>query len=402
MEQSESVRELIALEDQYGAAIYAPLDVVVDRAEGPWLFDLDGKRYLDCLSAYSAANFGHSRPEFLEVVKAQLDRVTLVSRAFRNSQLPRFLGDLCTTFEYDMAIPMNTGAEAVETAFKAARRWGYEVKGVPDDQAEIIVCRNNFHGRTITIVGASSESAYRRHFGPFTPGFVVIPYDDVKALKNAITPNTVGFLVEPIQGEGGVVVPRDGYLAEVAEVCRASEVLLIADEIQTGLGRTGHRVASEHDGARPDMIVLGKSLGGGIYPLSAVLASREVMGLFAPGDHGSTFSGNPLAAAIGRAVLTLLKDEALYERVRRVGRKLLDEWRSLDSPRIVEVRGRGLMIGIELSEPARPYCERLAAQGVLCKDTHGTVLRITPPLTITEEEAAWLGRSVAGVLSSAG
>lgn len=400
MGEGRSSRELIALEERHGARIYAPLDIVIDRAEGSWVYDVEGRRYLDCLSAYSAVNFGHSHPALLAAAREQLERVTLTSRAFRNSQLPGFLAELCAAFGYEMALPMNTGAEAVETAIKAARKWGYEVKGVPDGQAEIIVCENNFHGRTITIVGMSSEPAYKRHFGPFTPGFVTVPYGDAQALERAITPNTVGFLVEPIQGEGGVVIPPDGYLAEAAALCRRHEVLFMADEIQTGLGRTGYRLASEHDGVRPDLAILGKSLGGGIYPLSAVLADGEVLGRFSPGDHGSTFSGNPLAAAIGRAVLRLVNDDSLYDKIREIGSTLLERWRSVRSTKIVEVRGRGLMIGIELNEPARPYCERLAAEGVLCKETHDTVLRVAPPFGIDADEAAWLGERVADVLAA--
>lgn len=389
-ESNWMTEDYVDIEEEYGARIYAPLDIVIERGEGAWVFDVEGRRYLDCLSGYSAMNFGHSHPTLVEAAKEQLDKVTLTSRAFRNAQLPGFLTELCSTFGYEMALPMNTGAEAVETAMKAVRKWGYEVKGVPADQAEIIVCSNNFHGRTIAVIGMSSEESYKRNFGPFAPGFVTVPFGDAAALKAAITPNTVAFLFEPVQGEGGVVLPPEGYLQQVARVCRENDVLLVADEIQTGLGRTGYRLAVEHDGVRPDLVILGKSLGGGIMPLSTVLADKPVLGRFAPGDHGSTFSGNPLGAAVGRAVLVLLNEAELYVRVKESGTLLLKDLRKLEAPVIRDIRGRGLMIGIELNESARPYCERLAEEGVLCKETHDTVLRITPPLYINREQLSWL------------
>jgi ornithine--oxo-acid transaminase len=388
----------VALEERYGARIYQPLDVVLERGEGCWVFDVEGRRYLDCLSAYSAANFGHTNPALVAAASEQLGKLALTSRAFRNAELPGFLRSLCTTFGFDMALPMNTGVEAVETAIKAARKWAYEVKGVAPDEAEIIVCGNNFHGRTIAVVGFSSEPAYRRNFGPFAPGFRTIPFGDVDALRAAITERTAAFLAEPIQGEAGVIVPPDGYLSEAAAACREQRVLFIADEIQTGLGRTGALLACDHEGVRPDVAVIGKSLGGGLYPVSAVLASREVLGLFGPGDHGSTFAGNPLAAAIGRAVLRLLEDGELLAGVRDRGRWLAAELAGLASPIVREVRGRGLMIGIALTTPARATCERLARAGVLCKETHGTVLRLTPPLTLDEQTGEWLLCRLASVL----
>ncbi len=397
---SRQTARSIATEERYGARIYAPLDIVIERGHGCWVEDLDGKRYLDCLSAYSAVNFGHSHPDLVAAATAQLARITLTSRAFRNTELPAFLEELCTAFDFEMALPMNTGAEAVETALKTARKWAYEVKGVPPDEAEIIVCRNNFHGRTIAVVGFSTEAAYRRGFGPFAPGFRVVPYGNVDALEDAFSERTAAFLVEPIQGEAGVIVPPAGYLRQALALCREAQVLLIADEIQTGLGRTGTLLACDHEGVEPDIAVVGKSLGGGLYPVSAVMASSEVLGLFRPGDHGSTFSGNPLGAAIGRAVLRLLDDDALLASVAGTGARLLAELRDLESPIVREVRGRGLMIGIELSVPARPLCERLAHAGVLCKETHGTVLRVSPPLILDEEAAGWLMTELAAVLEA--
>lgn len=393
-------RDLIAREDRFGAQIYAPLDVIIERGEGAWVHDIEGRRYLDCLSAYSAVNFGHSHPQLLAAAKDQLERVTLTSRAFRNAQLPDFLAGLCKLFDYDKALPMNTGAEAVETAIKAARKWGYESKGVAPDQANIIVCSNNFHGRTISIIAFSSEPAYKRNFGPFPPGFSTVPFGDAAALEQAITPDTVAFLFEPIQGEAGIIVPPEGYLAEAAEICRRNNVLFMADEIQTGLGRTGRLLATNYEDARPDLVILGKSLGGGIYPVSAVLGSDEVLGAFRPGDHGSTFSGNPFGAAVGLSVLSLLQDEELYDNVRQMGDKLVAAWREVDNPLIRSVRGKGLMIGIELAKPARMLCERLAQQGILCKETHDTVLRIAPPLMMDSDTADWLSETIAANLEA--
>jgi ornithine--oxo-acid transaminase len=381
--------DFIELEERYGAHNYHPLDVVVHRAEGAWVFDVDGKRYLDCLAAYSALNQGHCHPAILKAMVDQAHRVTLTSRAFRNDQLPLLCRDLHELTGMEMTLPMNSGAEAVETALKAARKWGYVVKGIPHDKAEIIACRNNFHGRTITIVSFSTDAQYRDGFGPFTPGYVVIPYDDLDALKAAITPNTCAFLVEPIQGEAGIRIPRDGYLKKCEELCRRSNVLFVLDEIQSGLGRTGKLFAYMHENAGPDMVIIGKALSGGYYPVSAVLARKDVLGVFHPGDHGSTFGGNPLACAVARAALKALVDEKLVERSAELGNYFLARLKTLRSPHIVEVRGRGLWIGIEMSSAARPYCEKLKDEGILCKETHDFVIRVAPPLVITREEIDW-------------
>ncbi|MFO7680243.1 MAG: ornithine--oxo-acid transaminase [Chloroflexota bacterium] len=388
----------IDLEETYSAHNYHPLDVVIDRAEGVWVYDVDGRKYLDCLSAYSAVNQGHCHPKIMQAAVDQMQRVTLTSRAFRNDQMGPFLKELCDLTGYEMALPMNSGAEAVETAVKAARKWGYQTKGVPDNQAEIIVCNGNFHGRTTTIVGFSSEAAYREQFGPFTPGFVLIPYGDLAALEAAITPNTVGFMLEPIQGEGGVVLPPDGYLAAAADICARHNVLFIADEIQTGLGRTGRLFASEHEGVRPDVMIIGKALSGGFYPVSAVLTDKEVLGLFKPGDHGSTFGGNPLGCAIGRAALQVVVDEQLIERSRELGAYFKGRLERIESDVIKEVRGRGLFIGVELNVPARPFAEALRDRGILCKETHKTVIRFAPPLVITKEEIDWAFDHIEAVL----
>lgn len=382
-------QELIELENLFGAHNYHPLDVVIERAEGVWVYDVDGKRYLDCLASYSAVNQGHCHPRILETLIRQAHKVTLTSRAFRNDQLPLLYRDLHNLTGFEMALPMNSGAEAVETAVKAARKWGYKVKGIPDGKAEIVVCANNFHGRTVTIVSFSSDEQYRDGFGPFTPGFKLIPYADPRALRDAITPNTCAFLVEPIQGEAGIIIPPEGYLREVASICRENHVLLMCDEIQSGLGRTGELFAYMHEGITPDALIIGKALSGGFYPVSAVLSSAEVLGVFHPGDHGSTFGGNPLACAIARTALKVLIDENLVMRSAELGRYFLDRLRSLSSPDVKEVRGKGLWIGIELRSSARPYCEALKAEGVLCKETHERVIRIAPPLTITREEIDW-------------
>jgi ornithine--oxo-acid transaminase len=374
--------------DRYSAANYLPLDVVIERAEGAWMWDVEGRRYLDMLSGYSALNQGHRHPAIVAAARAQLDRITLTSRAFHNDQMGPFLRELCEATGFERALPMNTGAEAVETAIKLVRKWGYEVKGVPDGQAEIIVCENNFHGRTTTIVGFSSEDQYRAGFGPFTPGFRMIPYGDADALAAAITDETVGFLVEPIQGEGGVVIPPDGYLARARELCDQADVALMADEIQTGLGRTGRLFACEWENVRPDVLIVGKALGGGIYPVSATLADAEFMDVFRPGDHGSTFGGNPLAAAIGRASLAVILDEGLSERADQLGEWFMDQIAKIPSRHVLEVRGRGLMIGVEIKESsgtARPYCEALKERGILAKETHGQVIRFAPPLVIGRE-----------------
>jgi ornithine--oxo-acid transaminase len=391
--------ELIALEQRYGARNYQPLDVVVERADGVWLFDTEGRRYLDCLAAYSAVNQGHCHPKILEACERQLRRVTLTSRAFRNDQLPLLYRQLHDLTGYDLAILMNSGAEAIETAIKAARKWGYTVKGIADGRAHIIVCENNFHGRTITEVGFSSEPQYRRGFGPFAPGFTIVPFGDADALERAITADTCAFLVEPIQGEAGILIPPDGYLARAAAICRDSHVLFITDEIQSGLGRAGRMFAHEYEHVRPDAVVIGKALSGGFYPISAVLAREEVLGVFQPGDHGSTFGGNPLACAIARAALQVIVDERLPERSAELGAYMLSRLQALAGPVVKEIRGRGLWIGIELTVPARPYCEALKDHGVLCKETHGTVIRLAPPLVITREEIDWALERIERVLN---
>ncbi len=384
-----SAKELIGLEDAYGAHNYVPLDVVVERAEGCWVYDVKGKRYLDCLAAYSAVNQGHCHPRILAALIEQARKVTLTSRAFRNTQLPLLYRDLHDLTGMDMTLPMNSGAEAVETALKAARKWGYTQKGIPDGNAEIIVCHGNFHGRTLTVISFSSDEQYRSGFGPLTPGFRIIPFGDAQALREAITPNTCAFLCEPIQGEAGVVIPPDGYLQDAAAICRESRVLLMVDEIQSGLGRTGKLFAYMHEGIRPDALIVGKALGGGFYPVSAVVASKEILGVFGPGDHGSTFGGNPLACAVARTALRVLIDEKLSERSEELGGYFLAKLRSLRSPVIREIRGRGLWIAIELSTEARKYCEALKEEGVLCKETHDHILRIAPPLVIQREEIDW-------------
>ncbi len=391
-------QHFIDLDETYSAHNYHPLDVVVERAEGVWVYDVDGNKYLDCLSAYSAVNQGHCHPAIREAAIAQMNRVTLTSRAFRNDQMGPFLQELCDMTGYEMALPMNSGAEAVETAVKAVRKWGYEVKGIPDNQAEIIVCRGNFHGRTTTIVGFSSEPAYKRHFGPYAPGFIMVPYGDAAALEAAITPNTAAFLVEPIQGEGGVVTPPDGYLRETANICARHNVLFIADEIQTGLGRTGKLFACEHEGVRPDVMVVGKALSGGFYPVSAVLTDKEVLGLLRPGDHGSTFGGNPLGAAIGRAAIKVIQDEDLIGRSRDLGAYFKGRLERIESEHIKEVRGKGLFIGVELHVPARRFAEALRERGILVKETHKTVLRFAPPLIITKEQIDWAAEHIEAVL----
>jgi ornithine--oxo-acid transaminase len=374
--------------DRYSAHNYHPLPVILDRGEGVWVWDVEGNRYLDMLSAYSALNQGHRHPAILRAALKQMERLTLTSRAFHNDQMGPFLRELCEATGFERALPMNTGAEAVETAIKMVRKWGYKAKGVPDDQAEIIVCHNNFHGRTSTIVGFSSEDQYRDGFGPFAPGFKLIPYGDHEALEEAVTPNTVGFLFEPLQGEGGVVVPPEGYLRRARELCTARGVALMADEIQTGLGRTGRMFCCDWEGVRPDVLIVGKALGGGVYPVSAAIADSEYMDVFQPGDHGSTFGGNPLGAAVGRASLRVILDEGLVERSDRLGTWFMDRLREIDSPHVEEVRGKGLMIGVvirESSGTARPYCEALQARGILAKETHGQVIRFAPPLVIDQE-----------------
>ena len=371
--------------ERYSARNYNPLPVVLERGEGSWVWDVDGRRYLDMLSSYSALNQGHRHPAIVAAAREQLDRLSLTSRAFHNDQMGPFLRELCEAAGYDAALPMNTGAEAVETAIKMVRKWGYEVWGVPRDEAEIIVCENNFHGRTTTIVGFSSEDQYRDGFGPFAPGFRIVPYGDIEALASAIGSGTVAFLVEPIQGEAGVVVPPKGYLAAAAELCKRRGVALVADEIQTGLGRAGRLFCCEWEGVRPDVMILGKALGGGVYPVSAVLADKELMDVFRPGDHGSTFGGNPLGAAVGRASLRVILEEGLAGRSAELGRWFMGRLRRIDSPHVEEVRGRGLMTGVvirESSGTARPFCEALQERGILAKETHRQVVRFAPPLTV--------------------
>jgi ornithine--oxo-acid transaminase len=381
--------ELIALEERYGAHNYHPLDVVVERAQGAWVTDVEGRRYLDFLAAYSAVNQGHCHPKILAAMVEQAQRVTLTSRAFRNDQLPLLYEELHQLTGYEMALPMNAGVEAVETALKVARKWGSTVKGIPEGEAEILVCGNNFHGRTIAVVGFSSEQQYRTGFGPFPGGFRTVPFGDAEALRAAITEKTCAFLVEPIQGEAGIVVPPEGYLSAVAAICKEKNVLLIADEIQAGLGRTGRLFCFEHEGIRPDVVILGKALSGGFYPVSAVLSSRAVLGVLQPGDHGSTFGGNPLACAVARAALRVVVEEKLPQRSAELGAYALERLRAMDSAHVVEVRGKGLWIGIELNTAARPFCEQLQRRGVLCKETHATVIRLAPPLVISREDLEW-------------
>ncbi|HEY9898605.1 MAG TPA: ornithine--oxo-acid transaminase [Pantanalinema sp.] len=393
-------RDYIDKEERFGAHNYHPLDLVIESGQGVWLYDVEGRRYMDFLSAYSSVNQGHCHPRILEALKSQAERVTITSRAFRNDQLPLLYEELHALTGFDRVLPMNTGAEAIETAIKAARKWGYKVKGIPENQAEIVVCANNFHGRTTTIVGFSTEESYKDGFGPFTPGFRIVPFGDLAALEAAITPNTCAFLIEPIQAEAGIYVPPAGYMAGVSELLKKHDVLFIADEIQTGLGRTGKLFAYEHEGIRPDVLVLGKALSGGFYPVSAMLASDEVMGVFQPGQHGSTFGGNPLACAVARAALSVLTDEGLVENSAKLGDYFMDRLRSIKSPHVKEVRGRGLLIGIELNKPARVYCERLMDEGLLCKETHDTVIRLAPPLIVSKEEIDWALERLDKVLSA--
>jgi ornithine--oxo-acid transaminase len=389
IEENVRTSDFVELENTYGAHNYHPLDVVIERAEGVWVYDVEGKRYLDCLAAYSAVNQGHCHPRILQMLTEQARKVTLTSRAFRNDQLPLLCKELHDLTGFDMALPMNSGAEAVETAVKTARKWGYKVKGIPEGKAEVIVCANNFHGRTITVISFSTDEQYRDGFGPFTPGFKVIPFGDVQALRNAITPNTCAFLVEPIQGEAGIVIPPAGFLREAAGICRENNVLLITDEIQSGLGRTGKLFAYMHEGVKPDVVIIGKALAGGFYPVSAVLASKEILGVYKPGDHGSTFGGNPLGCAVARTALRVLVEERMVERSAELGAYFLERLKTLRSRDLKEVRGKGLWIGIELHSPARPYCEALKHEGILCKETHDHVIRVAPPLVIKREEIDW-------------
>jgi len=397
-----NTQDFIKMEEQYGAHNYHPLDVVIEKAEGVWVHDVAGRKYLDCLSAYSAVNQGHVHPEILKALLEQAKKVTLTSRAFRNDQLPLLYKELSEMTGYEMSLPMNSGAEAVETAIKLARKWAYQVKKVPRHQAEIIVAAGNFHGRTVTIVSFSSEASYRDDFGPFTPGFITVKYGDADAVAKAITPNTAAVLLEPIQGEAGVIIPSNGYLKKVAEICKKNNVLFVADEIQTGLGRTGKLFASQHEDVRPDVVIIGKAMAGGFYPVSAVLADKPILGLFTPGEHGSTFGGNPLAAAVARASLRVIRDEKLAERSQELGEYFIEQLSEIPSPHVKEVRGRGLLIGIELkpeAKGARRFCEALQEKGILAKETHDNVIRFAPPLVIDRETIDWAIPSIREVLN---
>ena len=396
-------QDYIKLEDELGAHNYKPLDVVLDRGEGIWVWDVEGNKYMDCLSAYSAVNQGHCHPKIMGTMIEQSQILTLTSRAFRNNQLGLLYKELCALTNSHKVLPMNSGAEAVETVIKAVRKWGYQVKGVPQDQAEIIVCENNFHGRTITIVGFSTDKPSRENFGPFTPGFKIIPFGDSNALEDAITPNTVAFLAEPIQGEAGVIIPPDGYLREARSICSQKNVVLVLDEIQTGLGRTGKLLAEEHEGIEADLTLIGKALSGGYYPISAVLSNKEVMDVLRPGEHGSTFGGNPLACAIARTALKVLVEERMIENAAEMGNYFLSNLSEIRSPHIKEVRGRGLMLALELMPAAggaRKYCEKLMSMGLLCKETHESTIRFAPPLVITREEIDWALERIETVLKS--
>ncbi len=394
-------QDYIAIEQRYGAHNYNPLDVVITRGKGVWVEDVEGNKFMDFLAAYSAVNQGHCHPRLVNIMKEQAEKLTLTSRAFRNDQLPLLAQELCELTGYEMVLPMNSGAEAVETAIKAARKWGYKVKGVEADQAEIIVCDGNFHGRTITIITFSPEEQYKDGFGPLTPGFKMIPYGDAQALEEAITSNTVAFLVEPIQGEGGVVIPPEGFLKKVREICNNHNVLLIADEIQSGLGRTGKMFACEHENVRADLVTIGKALSGGLYPISAVLASKEIMSVFTPGDHGSTYGGNPLACAVAREALKVIVEENLCERSAELGDYFMQRLQAIDSPHVDFYRGKGLWIGIVLKDEAggaRRFCEALMKKGVLAKETHWNVIRLAPPLVITKQEIDWALEQIESVL----
>ena len=390
--------EIIEKTAKYGANNYNPLPVVISKAEGVWVEDPEGNRYMDMLSAYSAVNQGHRHPKIIQALKDQADKVTLTSRAFHNDQLGLFYDKVAKLTNKEMVLPMNTGAEAVETAVKAVRRYGYEVKGIEKDKAEIIACEGNFHGRTMTAVSLSSEPEYKRGFGPMLSGIKLVPYGDIEALKQAITPNTAGFLVEPIQGEAGVKIPPGGYLKEAYEICKANDVLFIADEIQSGLGRSGKTFACDWEGVEPDLYILGKALGGGVFPISCVAANKNILGVFNPGSHGSTFGGNPLACAVSVAALEVLEEEKLVERSDELGQYFLNKLKEIENPMIKDVRGRGLFIGVELHEPARPYCEVLKDKGLLCKETHETVIRFAPPLVISKEDLDWAIEKIYEVL----
>ncbi|MGE7602351.1 ornithine--oxo-acid transaminase [Peribacillus sp. NPDC097675] len=391
--------KVIEQTEQYGANNYNPLPIVISKAEGVWVEDPEGNKYMDMLSAYSAVNQGHRHPKIIQALKDQADRVTLTSRAFHSDQLGPWYEKVARLTQKDMALPMNTGAEAVETAIKAVRRWGYDVKGIAEDQAEIIACIGNFHGRTMTAVSLSSDEEYRRGFGPMLPGIKLIPYGDLEALKAAITPQTAGFLIEPIQGEAGIIIPPAGFLKAAYDLCKENHVLFVSDEIQSGLGRSGKTFASDWDHVVPDMYILGKALGGGVFPISCVAANREILGVFNPGSHGSTFGGNPLACAVSIASLEILEDEKLAERSLELGEYFKESLKEINNPKIKDIRGKGLFIGVELTEEARPYCEKLKEENILCKETHDTVIRFAPPLVITKEELDWAIARIKKVLS---
>ena len=398
-----NTQDYIQLENDYGATNYKPLDVVLTKGQGIWVWDVEGNRYLDCLSAYSAVNQGHCHPRIAAVMKEQAERLTLTSRAFRNDQLGSFYKELCELTHSHMALPMNSGAEAVESCIKAVRKWGYREKGISEGKAEIIVCENNFHGRTITLVGFSTESQYRDGYAPFTPGFKIIPFGDAQALEQTITPNTVAFLIEPIQGEAGIIVPPTGYLKHVRQICTAHNIALMTDEIQTGLGRTGKLLAEEHEGVEADLTMIGKALSGGFYPISAVLSNKQVLGVFQPGDHGSTFGGNPMACAVARMALKVLVEEGMIENSAKMGDYLMRKLANISSPYIKEVRGKGLLVGVELHKEAggaRRFCEALMAKGLLCKETHQHVIRFAPPLIIQKENIEWAIEQVETVLAA--
>lgn len=394
----EQTKKVIDQTEKYGAHNYHPLPIVISKAEGVWVEDPEGNKYMDMLSAYSALNQGHRHPRIIQALKDQADKVTLTSRAFYNDQLGEFYERLSKVTGKDMILPMNTGAEAVETALKAVRRWAYDVKKVPENQAEIIVCEGNFHGRTVTITSFSSADEYKRGFGPFTPGFKIIPYGDIEALKQAITPNTAAFMLEPIQGEAGIIIPPEGFLKQAYDICKENNILLVSDEIQTGFGRTGKLFASDWDGVKPDMYIMGKALGGGVFPISAVAADKEILSVFEPGSHGSTFGGNPLGCAVAVAAMDVLQDEGLVQRSLEMGEYFLAKLREINNPLIAEIRGRGLFIGLELKTAARPYCEKLKELGLLCKETHETTIRFAPPLVISKEDLDWAIAQIKQVL----
>jgi ornithine--oxo-acid transaminase len=397
--ETTKTKQIIEQTDKFGANNYHPLPIVIAKAEGVWVESPEGNRYMDMLSAYSAVNQGHRHPKIIQALKDQADKVTLTSRAFHNDQLGPWYEKICQLTNKNMALPMNTGAEAVETALKAARRWGYDVKGIAENQAEIIACVGNFHGRTMGAVSLSSDPEYKRGFGPMLPGIKLIPYGDLEALKEAITPNTAAFLIEPIQGEAGIILPPEGFLKAASDLCKDNKVLFIADEIQVGLARTGKMFACDWEEVNPDMLILGKALGGGVFPISCVVANSDVLGVFNPGSHGSTFGGNPLACAVSLAALNVIDEEKLADRSLELGQYFFEQLQSIDNPKIKTIRGRGLFIGVELTEAARPYCEQLKEEGLLCKETHDTVIRFAPPLTITKEEIDWAFEKIKTVLS---